>query len=227
MWFRRFTISVIIMALFCFCSDESQAPAENEEEFMIYSLGVAFGPYNPDLGMAGDFMFCEELEQVFVPFGIESNGKYQTLCFEYFVSRHAVIRSITHSRVTDIHHQLPTKDYKIKTSAAEGFTVIYNHITNHSLQEGDTLFPDDFVGNPGPWAHYCYHTKIQIMLLAPENYMAACPFLYLVPEKKVFYKNKINQLMTDWEQFKSDTTIFSQDSLLYPGCYRNFAAAEP
>ena len=81
---------------------------------MIYSLSVSFGSYNPDLGMADDFMFCDELEKVFVPFRIDCNGK-----------------------------------------------------------------------------------------------------------------NKMNQLMTEWEHFKSDTTTYFQDSLLHPGCYRNFATAEP
>ncbi|MGQ4876756.1 MAG: hypothetical protein ACP6IY_22035, partial [Promethearchaeia archaeon] len=59
-------------------------------------------------------------------------------------------------------------------------------------------------------------TEIQVYLeITNTNY---APFLLFDPSLREEYEQKVWNLMSDWENFKNDTTIYDQEAMIYAGC---------
>ncbi|MHA1144681.1 MAG: hypothetical protein ACTSRW_08085 [Candidatus Helarchaeota archaeon] len=71
------------------------------------------------------------------------------------------------------------------------------------------------LGNPGTWHDEFGRVELSIDY-GMSSHMA--PFLMFDQTLRTTYENKVWQLMTDWEAFKSNTSIYDQASMVLAGC---------
>jgi len=74
----------------------------------------------------------------------------------------------------------------------------------------------DLIGNPGSWAPGV--GRIEIQVNDANEDLAHCPFTFFNPATAASYKSKITTLMSEWEAFKGDNTIYDQAVFVEAGC---------
>ncbi|MHA1285530.1 MAG: hypothetical protein ACTSQP_23745, partial [Promethearchaeota archaeon] len=111
-----------------------------------------------------------------------------------------------------------TQDYEIviKTSPLSPWLVVQDHVLNLTISVGQKIVVGTILGKPGTGIGQLGRTEIQVYLeITNTNY---APFLLFDPSLREEYEQKVWNLMSDWENFKNDTTIYDQEAMIYAGC---------
>lgn len=80
----------------------------------------------------------------------------------------------------------------------------------------DVVTAGHVLGNPGTWDSFVGRVEIQIILTSEDE--SVCPFLYFDPVTKADYEGKVSQLIDDWENYKGNPQIYSEEDFLIAGC---------
>lgn len=188
---------------------------------MLKNLLVNFGPWDMLTNRAGDFVFLVSEDKVFLEFGavvIGPEGPKTLPTFEYRVSPDAPVVSPIDGAVEAVLFQPETNDYELHlvSSPTSPFMVIVDHVTDLLVAEGDPVAAGQEVGKVGPFSPSLGRTELQIFNFIEEtNY---CPFELFDPELAPVFRQKVTNLMADWEAFKADASIYDQGAMVDPGC---------
>ncbi len=97
--------------------------------------------------------------------------------------------------------------------------VSFEHLVNVKLKDGDFVKSGDIVGEASP--RNTFNDEIAMTELAVwiggKNIVKCCPFIFLDESLKPLYKEKINNLASDWEEFIGKD-VYKQEDWIQPGC---------
>lgn len=202
----------------------------------IYNLGVNFDKFNPSTNMAGDFLFTKEKifeNRLFLEFGyIIKNDQAKKILPSptYFLPKGTKVTAVSTGRVVDLRSQGESNDFEllVQPKDAPAWRISYDHIENVRFKKGDTVQTGDIVGEvPLGYESESRNftmTEISVFLegVKPEDIENYCPYLLLDESVKDEYSQKITQLAKDWEEYVGDTSIYDEQSWVFPGClYEN------
>lgn len=212
----------LFFALFAIECKKDQLVNQETEPFIIQNLGVTFGPWNPLTMRAGDFIFSRNIGKPFLEFGaVVSTGTGDTKSlptFEYYLHKDAYVFAIAEGRVIRFTYREDTEDFAFGATSTQDddFEVCYDHILNPRVNDGDIILPGDTLGNPGNWNQEV--GRFEIMVNNIRNGYSYCPFCFFDPELIDEYLDKVNQLITDYETYRGDTTIYDEINHTFTGC---------
>ncbi len=191
---------------------DEEGDEEDENEFVIKNLIVDFAPYDETTGRAGAFIFHGSLERVFFEF-VYTDGEITLPTFEYIVADDANVYSPIDGVVNAIEWQEASEDYEVSINIDDNpyqLTAGLDHVLNVQVSEGDTVTAGDVIGNPGTHSSEGYG-RVEIEIYG-DNYMH-CPFEFFDPTTIDEYEQKVSQLMSDWETFAYDDTVYDEASM--------------
>lgn len=188
------------------------------EPLELQNLLVSFGDHDAGSGRAGDFVFLETGDPIFLEFGavVEGpDGPKQLPTFEYRVDPDADVLAPASGRVVRRVHQPETDDYEL-TIGAGSVQVNVDHVRDLQVDEGDDVVAGDVLGRPGPWSDTLGRTELMVV----EDEVAHCPLTWVAPELEDALAAQVSALMADWEAFRGDDTIYDEAAMPRPGCNR-------
>lgn len=212
----------VYIVIFSDVSDEEDPTPEDPTPPVLKNLGVSFGPWDNDTNRAGDFIFLESENKVFLEFGAEVIGEGMVpkilSTFEYRIAPETNITAISNGIVVEIRFQDYTQDNEIllKPFKNSEWLIGLDHVKNLTISEGDTVEAGEIIGKPGTWSETL--GRFEIMIYHIPSGKAYAPFKYFDSELSDEFQDKVWQFMADWEEFKNDTTIYDQDAMIYAGC---------
>jgi hypothetical protein len=188
---------------------------------VIKNLVVNFDHWDPITNRAGDFIFLAPEDKVFLEFGlvvVGPEGPKTLPTFEYRVAPDTVAVSPIDGTVESIFFQSETSDYEIHltSSPTSPFLVGVDHVTDLLVAEGDVVTAGQTLGKVGPFSLTLGRTELQVFNFIEET--NSCPFELFDPALAPAFKQKVTDLMADWETFKGDASIYDQAAQFAPGC---------
>ena len=188
---------------------------------VIKNLVVNFDDWNMITNRAGDFIFLAPEDKVFLEFGLVVVGPEgpKTLPeFEFRVVPDTVAVSPIDGAVESIFFQPETNDYEIHlvSSPTSPFLVGVDHVTDLLVAKGDAVTAGQPLGKVGPFSAALGRTELQVLnFIEEKNY---CPWELFDPALAAAFKQKVIELMADWETFKGDASIYDEAAMVAPGC---------
>ncbi|MHA1275157.1 MAG: hypothetical protein ACTSQS_17275 [Promethearchaeota archaeon] len=188
---------------------------------VLKNLGIKFGRYNNETGRAGDFIFDNNTDKVFLEFGAEvmgENGPKELPTFEYLVANDTEVFSICDGIVSGLKYQEDTEDYEIWIIPALGspWLIILDHVRDPEISQNDYVKAGDVIGIAGTYS--APFGRFEIMIVNENEGKAYAPFALFDKDLKDEYEQKVWDLMKDWEEFKGDSSIYDEDKMVYAGC---------
>ena len=213
---------LILCLLFLDCKKDTNKPVIEIKPFIVENLGVSFGHWNRITNSAGDFYFTQDFQKVFSEFGaqvLDPDWNIKELpTIDYVIGRDASIFSISEGEVIGIAYQEETQDWEFSIQSLNdpSYHIVYDHLINLKIKLGDQVQPGDTLGNPRPFNSEV--GSVEIMINNLDTKLSYCPLCFLSEDKLEEYKQKVSQLIKDWEDFKGDSTIYDEENHVIPGC---------
>jgi len=207
-------------------NDESESEEQTQDETspVLTKFIVDFGAYDSETQTAGDFDFLNGREKVFGDFGrtvTGPSGDKILPTFDVFVSEGTAIESPMAGEISWVLYQEESEDYEIhmKTSSNNVWTITLDHIVEKSayIVEGATVTAGQYLGKAAPWSG-TYLTELMIYRDINGSATAFCPYDFFSSSLKSEFESNLDTLMSDWETFKSDTSIYDESGHVSPGC---------
>lgn len=197
----------------------------------LKNLGVSFDGTN-ETGGPGDFYFTNSLSKPFLEYGAQVSdpqGNPKHLYeFTYFVLSNTNVISVIDGVVTRIEYQGETGDYEIdiKPNTNSVWIVNYDHVTNITVNLYDTVNAGYTIGKPQPYGGY---GRIELALLTGGNNGSLpyryCPLYGFSSSLKSSFASKVASLMSSWETYKGDTSIYNESGFAYAsGCTTEYVS---
>lgn len=204
---------------------------------MLENFQVRIGPYDPATGKAGDLLFSKAglqtqvgTNSVFLEFGHPVNGT-QTKTLPHFTF-YAPLGTQVLSPLTGVVIQVETKPSGLDDSVtivpnmASNWGVNLDHVKDRSVQQGQSVSAGQAIGTVGipegtasGWGaneltlfHFTGSPKDD----AHKTFV--CPWEGWDPAKKAAAQSATTQLMSDWETWSGDSTVYNQATQVSPGC---------
>jgi len=194
---------------------------------LLCTICVDFGPYNSETNRAGAFVFRPNYEKVFLEFDKDVISDHQgnlkdNPAFEYLVASDADIVSPVDATVVSVTFQENTQDYEIHLAPIDvnDMWIAIDHVKNPTVAENDVVTTGQLLRNPGTWDDINGVGRIEIQIILTMEGESVCPFLFLYfdPATKALYESKVSQLIDDWETYKGDSQIYSEEDFPITGC---------
>lgn len=191
---------------------------------VLKNLGVSFESWNRNTNRAGAFLFKSSENKLFLEYGAEvpsSEGGTKILpTFEYRTSPDADVLSAIDGVVTKVDYQSNTQDYEILIQPEENsqWTLGQDHINNPRVTKGNRVKAGDILGKVGSFGEGLGRTEIMLWKSSSTRPETHCPLKYFDPQLLSQYKQKIQQHMKDWEEFKGNSNIYNENNHILPGC---------
>jgi len=214
-------VGVLAVAVL-FSSGFSLFPGENIPP-VLRNLGVDFAPYNPTTGKAGAFIFENSVDKVFLEFGAEVSGEYGPKIlptFEYIVDPNANVYAVCDGVVVEVEFQTETQDYSIgiRPTANSIWLINHDHVLSPTVSKGDEVTAGQVIGKPGTQSQTLGRTEIMVVEETSGGEIAYASFKLFDSSLLDNYQQRVWQLMSDWENFKGDSSIYDENSMVYAGC---------
>ena len=189
----------------------------------LKNLMVDFAPYDSQNDHAGAFYFRPNYEKVFLEFGQDVLEDHQgqpkdNAAFEYLVDKNADVVSPVNATVASVTYQDGSGDWEIHLVPVDinDVWLSIDHIIDPTVAADDQVTAGQILGKPGTWDFYVGRVEIQIILTREGK--SVCPFLFFDPATKSEYESKVNQLIDDWETYKGNSQIYSEEDFQFTGC---------
>lgn len=195
---------------------------------VLLNLGIeGFASYDVMTGRAGPFIFDKQAAQqnwgkdrVFFEFGYEINGKVLPEITYAQVDADTNVVSMTDGTIFKINSQSESEDFSMEIRFNDKWMIIYDHVRNLEVREGDTVVPGQTLGkvslnNDGQTGY------TEIMVKEGDGRTTStdhCPLLFLELSLRLTYDRYFTQLMRDWETYLGDTTVHDDSAQVAPGC---------
>lgn len=206
------------------CNEQHESTEPENVPFMIENLGVRFAEWDTVNNTAGDFLFLDisNIKKIVSEFGVQVvayDGSLKNLpTMDFTIREEAPVCAIAEGEVSRVFSQEGSNDWEIGIRSINDpdWEVGYDHLVALQVEMGETIEPGDTLGYPAPLFQGL--ASFEIMVNNSETGLSYCPFCCFNPHKIEEYEEKLNQLISDWETFKNDTTIYDESSFVYPGC---------
>lgn len=214
-------------------SSTTQEPALTKKEDkppVLKNLGIKIEPWNKTTNMAGDILFENKNyidNKIFTEFGHKIVNEFgekllPEIAFNIPVGTKAV--SPIDGIITDLRFYEPSQDYLIliKTDKSSSWIVGFEHIYNNmNMKVGDRVFAGQEIAESSPSYGRTEYANFEVNVwTAGQNIIKYCPYDFLEESLKPIYKEKINQLAMDWEEFIGQD-VYKQENWIAPGCLMN------
>lgn len=191
---------------------------------VLKNLGIRFEPWDKNTNRAGAFIFLPSENKVFLEYGAEvasSEGGTKILpTFEYRTASDADVFAAMDGVVTDVTYQDRNQDYAIHIQPAlnSPWILEHDHVSNLKISKGDTVKAGDILGKAGTLGGDLGRTEIMLWSSSAARPTTYCPFKYFDPQLLSEYQQKVLRHMKDWEEFKGNPNLYSEEKHLFPGC---------
>ena len=183
-------------------------------------------PVIKNLGINFDtaFVFLQSENKLFLEYGAEvasSEGGTKILpTFEYRTAPDADVFAVSDGIIKSITYQDRNRDYAIHILPSENsqWTIGHDHVSNPRVSVGQKVKAGDLLGKVGSLSSSLGRTEIMMWVSEATRPMTYCPMKYFDPQLLPQYKQKILQHMKDWEEFKGNTNLYSEERHVLPGC---------
>ena len=211
-------------------SESSPKVSSSENKLPILkNLGVSIDVWNKQTNLAGDLIFDKRVvyddgyssnNKVFLDFG--SKDKYRVndigaIEYWFYVPRGTKVRAPIDGTVQVVFFE-HTKDWGVNlVPKGSRWLVSFEHLVNLSVVEGDVVRAGDIVGEAAPRIGSAIAMVELVVWTGGESIVKYCPYNFLDESLKPVYKEKINQLALDWEEFTGQD-IYKEEAWVFPGC---------
>ena len=212
-------------------SPNTVSEKKKEEPPVLKNLGVNIEPWDRQTNRAGDLIFSKELmfddgqvfmNKPFFDFGLTDKYHPEGRWIEYwFVVPLGTKLRAPADGVISTAFFAHTQDWGINIQSAKNssWNVSFEHVVNLTVSDGQTVTAGDIIGEAAP--RNTYGNRFAMTELAVwqggEHIIKYCPYDYLAENLKPSYRQKLNQLAADWEEFLGQD-VYSQEKWVSPGC---------
>lgn len=207
--------------------EEKKAQEKNDEKPVLKNLSVDFESYNPATKRAGAFIFKSAEDMIFLNIGARVKGPdgWKIIPeFEYRTDPNARVYAAADGVVTRVEFQNDSKDSEIETkpNIKSIYSVINDHVKNATVKVGDEIKAGQPLGTAGTAGSRGSSLGRTELMVNKELGMSVsehrCPFEFFDPALLEEYKQKVSQLMKDWEDFKGNSALYDETKDIWPGC---------
>lgn len=212
-------------------NNEKYEEANKKKSPVLKNLGIDIKPLDKETNLAGDLIFSKALvyddgrvsgDKVFVDFG--AKDKYRTdsignVEYWYHVPLNTKIRAPIGGEVK-VDYFEHTKDWGVNIHTQDSEVIVsFEHLVNVLVKDGDHIAAEDFIGEAAP--RNTFNNKIAMTELAVwrggKNITKYCPYDYLDESLKPIYKEKLEKVASEWEEFIGKE-VYQQENWVAPGC---------
>jgi hypothetical protein len=176
-------------------------------------------------GTAGAFSFLSSGNHAPIVFGAtvpaSSGGQKLIPNLELRVLSTADILSPVDGVISSIEKNSSQDDYavSISHSALSEFSIEIDHVTALQVQARDRVSAGQILGKPGIWYPADGIGRVELQMKRGGDFI--CPVEYLAADVATELRNKVLDLLEDWEQVKSNTSLYDENAMVVPGCLRS------
>lgn len=125
------------------------------------------------------------------------------------------IFSMTDGVVSAVEKNDGESDYEIRITPnnAPSFGVTYDHLNAVRVSEGDTVVAGQKLGESTN-----VKFEVDVYRIRGDIYVARCPIDFFESSLADEMINTLATLISDWEQFKSDSSIYNESSMYKTAC---------
>jgi len=216
-------LALFAAVIFAACQNDAASPPIDESVPDVRHLLVVFAPFDSATGRAGSIVFDPSKPKMFYEFNAvvpTPDGTKTLPTFEYYLHPDADIYAPADGYVTHFKFQTETGDYEIGITRAPTLTssqagmVMVDHVRDITVSRGAFVTAGQVLGKPGPWIEGVGRTELMVY----GNDSAYCPFLYTPDSLKAGFRQRLRDLMADWEAYKGDSGIYDEAAMVEPGC---------
>jgi murein DD-endopeptidase MepM/ murein hydrolase activator NlpD len=192
------------------------------------------GRFDPSTGKAGDLVFSKAglqpqvgVDSIFLEFGHKVSGSQTKDLphFTFYALLGTQVISPNDGVVVFIDNKAGGQDQSvtIAPSTNSHCGVNLDHVTGVTVKPGDTVHAGDVIGTVGipigtapGWG--ANELSVKDGLDQDAGALFLCPWKVWDPAKIAAAQGTTTQLMSDWETFVSDQTVYDQAAMVSPGC---------
>lgn len=204
----------------------------------LKNLGIQFGRYDANTGRAGDFVFVHDpfYPKFFGEFGIIVEGSFNTLKrlpeFDFRTAKGTPIRAMIDGVIAAVEYQSDDNYYVwIRPHTHPNWIIEYDHVKPVNIEVGDHVVAGQTIATIENTAMIGAEFDLEemmfvggaelglfeIMVLPPDR-TYRCPTDYLHSEVESTIKQQIADLMSDWESFKGNESLYDEANMPTVGC---------
>ncbi|MDO8519491.1 MAG: M23 family metallopeptidase [Deltaproteobacteria bacterium] len=210
-----------IIPLMVSCGGEATS-SDSENLPIVKNLPVLIEDYDANTGLAGDVDFTHselgETEKIFLEFNgllIDGGSGPEGVRLPHFIFNlppGTPVYFMTDGTVTFVGLNDNSPDYEVRVTpaGASAHTATYDHVDNVLVQAGDAIEAGDQIGE-------AVENKFEADVATDD--ISTCPVDFFDADAADDLKNKLSTLMSDWEAFKGDTTIYNEEEMYAVGCF--------
>ena len=153
-----------LLFVFCITTNCKKDDGANQVSSALQIAPVSIGQtYNTTTNLIGNvnrFIGFGETIDVGLP------TEHISPAFEYITKIDAKVRSTSYGVVSNINYQDDTQDYELHITLNQNtaYLIIYDHVKNLEVEQGDYVNPGDILGIVGNWSETLGRTELQINL---------------------------------------------------------------
>jgi len=199
---------------------------EKDKPPVLKNLGINIQPWDKTTNRAGDFEFKNKNyvdNKIFTEFAhkiVNDMGEKLLPEIGFNVPVGTKVVSPIDGVVTGVGFYEPSQDYIIsmKTNESTPWIVGFEHIYNMRIKVGDRVLVGQELAEVSPSYGKTEFGNVEIdVWTGGHGIIKYCPFEFLDESLKLIYKEKINQLTKDWEEFIGKD-VYKQENWVAPGC---------
>lgn len=193
---------------------------------VLKNLGIKIEPWNKITNMAGDILFENKNytdNKIFTEFGhkiVNEFGEKLLPEIGFNVPVGTKVVSPIDGIITDVKLYEPSQDYIVfmKIDESSPWIVGFEHIYNVRMNVGDKVSAGQEIAEVSPSYGKTEFGNVEINVwTAGQSIIKYCPYDFLEESLKLIYKEKINRLAVDWEEFIGQD-VYKQENWVAPGC---------
>lgn len=190
---------------------------------ILKSLPVGIAPFDPATNKAGsiDFSYPElgstskiflEFNGLLIDFGTGPEGVYLAH-FTFNLPRGTDLLSMTDGTVSvvELNSNHPDSEIRISPSNAPSYRLTYDHVSGVTVSVGDSVVAGQILGQSSD-------TKFEADVSLVRNNTAYCPVDFFDSSLAAAMTNTLATLISDWEDYKSDSGIYNEASMYRTAC---------
>ncbi len=191
---------------------------------LIKNLHISVADYNPSTGMAGDvefsnyYWFSNDTRKVFMEFnGLliddgtgPAGGRLPH--FTFVVPPATNVYAMADGIVTAVELNPGVSDYEIRIApdSTSNYLIVYDHVVATTVLVGQTVSAGEKIAET---------TLMKVEADVTLNHSTGlCPVDFFDPAGAVALEAKISKLMSDWEAYMGDTTLYDEAAMYKVGC---------
>ncbi|MBO6879445.1 M23 family metallopeptidase [Winogradskyella sp.] len=150
-----------LLGIFTSCSDDnSGGNVSSALQKSPVNIGETYNTTTNLIGNVNMFIGFGQTIDVGLP------TEHISPAFEYITNIDTEVRSTSHGTISSINYQEESEDYELHIILKENsaYLIIYDHVKNLEVEQGDIISSGDILGVVGNWSDTLGRTELQINL---------------------------------------------------------------